>query len=162
VSGDPLLLLLLTPLRQALERIERKARPLLTTSFPDIDWKGAMGFRDVIAHQYFDLDAERVLLICQEALPGLLEASALRRDQIGPGWDDGARRRSRVGSRASLHRSAVSLPPDLLHKRIGDVIEAVAHPHQQIVGEQLIHHRLNLFNPHRPPDHFAIGRRSLY
>jgi uncharacterized protein with HEPN domain len=112
VSGD--LLLLLTPLRHALERIEKKARPLLannalleteegqdlldvicmqfltagealkrleklqpgflTARFPDIDWKGAMGFRDVIAHQYFDLDAEQVLLICQEALPGVLEA----------------------------------------------------------------------------------------
>ncbi len=110
MSGD--LLLLLTPLRQALERIERKAQPLLNdpalleqeegqdlldvicmqflaagealkrleklrpgllaASFPDIDWKGAMGFRDVIAHQYFDLDAEQVLLICQEALPGVL------------------------------------------------------------------------------------------
>ena len=33
-----------------------------------------MGFRDVIAHQYFDLDAEQVLLICQEALPGVLDA----------------------------------------------------------------------------------------
>jgi uncharacterized protein with HEPN domain len=33
-----------------------------------------MGFRDVIAHQYFDLDTEQVLLICQEALPGLLGA----------------------------------------------------------------------------------------
>lgn len=108
------LLLLLTPLRQALERIERKALPLLNdpalleqeegqdlldvicmqfmaagealkrleklrpgllaASFPDIDWRGAMGFRDVIAHQYFDLDAEQVLLICQEALPEVLTA----------------------------------------------------------------------------------------
>ena len=33
-----------------------------------------MGFRDVIAHQYFDLDVEQVLLICQDALPGLLSA----------------------------------------------------------------------------------------
>ena len=112
MSGD--LLLLLTPLRQALERIERKAKPLLNdpdlleqeegqdlldvicmqflaagealkrleklrpgllaASFPEIDWKGAMGFRDVIAHQYFDLDAEQVLLIYQEALPGVLDA----------------------------------------------------------------------------------------
>ena len=112
MSGD--LLLLLTPLRQALERIERKAKPLLNdpalleqeegqdlldvicmqflaagealkrleklrpgllaASFPEIDWKGAMGFRDVIVHQYFDLDAEQVLLICQEALPGVLDA----------------------------------------------------------------------------------------
>ena len=112
MNGD--LLLLLTPLRQALERIKRKAKPLLddpalleqeegqdlldvicmqflaagealkrleklrpgllAASFPEIDWKGAMGFRDVIAHQYFDLDAEQVLLICQEALPGVLDA----------------------------------------------------------------------------------------
>ena len=112
MSSD--LLLLLTPLRQALERIERKALPLLenpslldseegqdlldvicmqflaagealkrleklepgllTTNYPGIDWKGAMGFRDVIAHQYFDLDAEQVLLICQDALPGVLSA----------------------------------------------------------------------------------------
>jgi uncharacterized protein with HEPN domain len=112
MSGDRLQLL--TPLRQALERIERKAQPLLAdpnlldredgqdlldviclqflaagealkrleriepgllaASFPDIDWKGAMGFRDVIAHQYFDLDAEQVLLICRHSLPGLLNA----------------------------------------------------------------------------------------
>jgi uncharacterized protein with HEPN domain len=108
------LLLLLTPLRKALERITRKAAPLLAdpslldhedgqdrldvicmqflaagealkrleklepgllaTNFPEIDWKGAMGFRDVIAHQYFDLDAEQVLLICAQALPDMLRA----------------------------------------------------------------------------------------
>ena len=111
---NPDRLLLLTPLREALERIARKAEPLLAdpslldqedgqdrldvicmqflaagealkrleklepghlaSRFPDIDWKGAMGFRDVIAHHYFDLDAEQVLLICQEALPGLVSA----------------------------------------------------------------------------------------
>lgn len=107
-------LLLLTPLRQALERIDRKAQPLLIdpslldseegqdqldvicmqflavgealkrleklepgllgARFPAIDWRGAMGFRDVIAHQYFDLDAEQVLLICRHSLPELLNA----------------------------------------------------------------------------------------
>ncbi|MBM5801647.1 MAG: DUF86 domain-containing protein [Cyanobacteria bacterium K_DeepCast_35m_m2_023] len=59
---------------EALKRLEKLQPGLLTATFPDIDWKGAMGFRDVIAHQYFDLDAEQVLLICQEALPGVLEA----------------------------------------------------------------------------------------
>jgi uncharacterized protein with HEPN domain len=106
--------MLLTPLREALERIARKAEPLLAdpslldqeegqdrldvicmqflaagealkrleklepgllaSRFPNIDWKGAMGFRDVIAHQYFDLDAEQVLLICSQALPDMLRA----------------------------------------------------------------------------------------
>ena len=108
------LLLVITPLRKALERIQRKAEPLLARatllesedgedlldvicmqflaagealkrleklqpgllaeSFPEIDWKGAMGFRDVIAHQYFDLDAEQVLVICRDALPDVVLA----------------------------------------------------------------------------------------
>jgi len=117
-------ILLLTPLREALERIARKSEPLLAdpalfdqeegqdlldvicmqflaagevlkrleklepgllaTSFPDIDWKGAMGFRDVIAHQYFDLDVEQVLLICQDALPGVLSAiRSLEQQSLG-------------------------------------------------------------------------------
>lgn len=103
-----------TPLRQALERIERKAHPLLNNpalldqeegqdlldvicmqwlaagealkrleklrpgllvdTFPAVDRNGAMSFRDVIAHQSFDLDAEQVLLICKEALPEVLAA----------------------------------------------------------------------------------------
>jgi len=33
-----------------------------------------MGFRDVIAHQYFDLDVEQVLIICDQSLPGLILA----------------------------------------------------------------------------------------
>lgn len=120
MSSD--LLLLLMPLRQALERINRKVQPLLadpplldreegqdlldvicmqflaagealkrleklepgllTSNYPDIDWKGAMGFRDVIAHQYFDLDAEQVLLICQDALPGVLSAIRSLEEQV--------------------------------------------------------------------------------
>ena len=59
---------------EALKRLEKLQPGVLAASFPEIDWKGAMGFRDVIAHQYFDLDAEQVLLICKEALPGLLAA----------------------------------------------------------------------------------------
>ena len=39
-----------------------------------IDWNGAMGFRDVIAHQHFDLDAEQVLVICDQSLPSLILA----------------------------------------------------------------------------------------
>ena len=76
VSGDSISLIA-TKARVAalaLRRLEKLRPGLLAASFPEIDWKGAMGFRDVISHQYFDLDAEQVLLICQEALPGVLDA----------------------------------------------------------------------------------------
>jgi len=33
-----------------------------------------MGFRDVIVHQYFDLDVEQVLVICNQSLPSLILA----------------------------------------------------------------------------------------
>ena len=115
MKGD--LLVVLTPLLHALERIEGKAKPLLNTpnlleteegrdlldvicmqflasgealkqlerirpgllseTFHEIDWKVAMGFRDMIAHQYFDLDAEQILLICRDSLPDFLAAIRL-------------------------------------------------------------------------------------
>ena len=59
---------------EAIKRIEKIKPGLLADASPQIDWKGAMGFRDVIAHQYFDLDSEQVLLICRDALPGMLAA----------------------------------------------------------------------------------------
>ena len=39
-----------------------RARSL--SQYPEIDWKGAIGFRDLIAHHYFDIDAEQVFWIC--------------------------------------------------------------------------------------------------
>ena len=56
---------------EELKRFERHWPGLLANQFPQVDWKGAMGFRDVIAHQYFDLDEEQVLLICEQSLPGI-------------------------------------------------------------------------------------------
>lgn len=59
---------------EGLKRFERLWPGLLQKHFPEVDWKGAMGFRDVIAHQYFDLDVEQVLVICQQSLPSLQAA----------------------------------------------------------------------------------------
>jgi uncharacterized protein with HEPN domain len=69
---------------EALKRLEKLYPGLLASRAPHIDWKGAMGFRDVIAHQYFDLDAEQVLLICQEVLPAVVLAiRALESEGLG-------------------------------------------------------------------------------
>lgn len=59
---------------ESLKRFDRLWPGLLEDRCPQIDWKGAMGFRDVIAHQYFDLDVEQVLVICEQSLPGLIGA----------------------------------------------------------------------------------------
>ena len=34
----------------------------LFSQYPEIDWTGAIGFRDIIAHHYFDVDARTGVL----------------------------------------------------------------------------------------------------
>lgn len=47
---------------------DRKLRP----QYPEIDWKGAMEIRDIIAHHYFDLDAEILYNVVKQNLPDML------------------------------------------------------------------------------------------
>jgi uncharacterized protein with HEPN domain len=55
---------------ESLKNIDKITGGELLASYPEIDWKGAMGFRDVVAHQYFDIDAEQVYWICtHEVVP---------------------------------------------------------------------------------------------
>jgi uncharacterized protein with HEPN domain len=49
---------------EALKNIDRITGATLLRQYPEVDWKGAMGFRDLIAHHYFDIDAEQVFWIC--------------------------------------------------------------------------------------------------
>ena len=43
----------------------------LLSFYPGMDWKGVMGMRDIIAHHYFDLDAEIVYDVIKHDLPKL-------------------------------------------------------------------------------------------
>jgi len=43
----------------------------LLARYPDIDWKGVKGMRDVISHHYFDINAEIVLSVCRKQIPPL-------------------------------------------------------------------------------------------
>ncbi|MBI5778622.1 MAG: DUF86 domain-containing protein [Planctomycetes bacterium] len=53
---------------EALKNIDNITGGTLLSQYPEIDWKGAIGFRDIIAHHYFDIDAEQVFWICRHEL----------------------------------------------------------------------------------------------
>ncbi|HUV63758.1 MAG TPA: DUF86 domain-containing protein [Sedimentisphaerales bacterium] len=40
--------------------------------YPEIDWRGVIGLRNVLAHDYFDIDPEEIYKICQRDVPQLL------------------------------------------------------------------------------------------
>jgi len=56
---------------EALKNIDKITGGNLLSQYPETDWKGAIGFRDIIAHHYFDIDAEEVFWICTHELAPL-------------------------------------------------------------------------------------------
>lgn len=57
-----------------LKQVEKISGGILKKTDPDADWVGAIGFRDIIAHQYFQVDHEEVFSIIHNDLKSLLSA----------------------------------------------------------------------------------------
>ena len=55
------------------KKIDRQTDGKLFARYPQVQWRGATGLRDVLAHGYFDVDAEQLYTICLERIPGLIE-----------------------------------------------------------------------------------------
>lgn len=68
------LCMLFIAIGEALKNLDKITDRDLLSRYPDIDWKGAMGFRDIIAHHYFDIDAEQVFWICSHEVGPLSAA----------------------------------------------------------------------------------------
>lgn len=49
---------------ESVKNIDKITNHKLLTGYPDIDWKGVKGIRDIISHHYFDIDAEEIFNIC--------------------------------------------------------------------------------------------------
>ena len=64
--------MLLMSIGEGLKGIDKLTEKLLFAKYPEVDWKGAMGMRDIIAHHYFDLDAAVVYDVVKNYLPFML------------------------------------------------------------------------------------------
>ena len=58
----------LIALGESLKNLDKITDGKFLSLFPDIDWRGAKGMRDVICHHYFDIDADAIFLVCHEKL----------------------------------------------------------------------------------------------
>ena len=65
--------MLLIATGESLKNIDKITKGELLKQYPEIDWKGAKGLRDIIAHQYFNVDAEEIFWVCEKHLPPLTE-----------------------------------------------------------------------------------------
>ena len=77
------LCMLFIAIGESLKNLDKITGGELFATHPEIDWKGAMGFRDVIAHRYFDIDAEQVWWICSHEVGPLSVAIRRMIDELG-------------------------------------------------------------------------------
>ncbi len=63
--------MLLIAIGEALKNIDKITAGALFINYPEIDWAGAKKLRDIIAHHYFDVDAEQIFWILENELSPL-------------------------------------------------------------------------------------------
>jgi len=63
--------MLLIAIGESLKNLDKITKGELLRNYPEIDWKGAKDLRDIIVHQYFNVDAEEIFWVCERHLPPL-------------------------------------------------------------------------------------------
>ena len=67
---------------ESLKNIDKITDKELLEKYPQIDWKGAKGMRDIISHHYFDIDANDIYFVCDNKLEELLETIVLMKNDL--------------------------------------------------------------------------------
>ena len=57
---------------ESLKNIDKITNHSLLQKYPEVDWRGAKGMRDIISHHYFDIDANEIYFVCANKLQPLL------------------------------------------------------------------------------------------
>ncbi len=50
---------------ESLKNLDKITDKSLLSGYDQVDWKRAMGLRDIISHHYFDLNAEAIFDVCK-------------------------------------------------------------------------------------------------
>lgn len=65
--------MMLIAIGENLKNLDKVTDGRMLVKYPEVDWKGAKGMRDIISHHYFDLNAEVVFSVCKDRIPGLIK-----------------------------------------------------------------------------------------
>ena len=58
---------------ESLKNLDKITDGKLLPRYPEIDWRGVKGMRDIISHHYFDIDAEAIYDVCDNKLKPLMQ-----------------------------------------------------------------------------------------
>ena len=63
--------MLLIAIGESIKKLDKITNGTLLPKYPQIDWKKAKGLRDIISHQYFDINAEAIFDVCDTKIKPL-------------------------------------------------------------------------------------------
>jgi uncharacterized protein with HEPN domain len=63
--------MLLIAIGESLKKLDKITDASLLPKYSQIDWKKAKGLRDIISHQYFDVNAEAIFDVCKTKIKTL-------------------------------------------------------------------------------------------
>ena len=69
---------------ESVKNLDKLTEGKLLSTYPNIPWSRVMGARDIMAHHYFDVDADVVFDIVKNDLNPLLQAIAFFKEQCAP------------------------------------------------------------------------------
>ncbi len=65
--------MLLIVIGESLKKLDKITDNFLLPKYPQIDWKKAKGLRDIITHQYFDVNVEAIYDVCHTKIKPLAD-----------------------------------------------------------------------------------------
>ena len=67
---------------EGFKNIDKLTKKELLKNYPNINWKGVKGVRDILSHHYFQLDSETIFEICANNIEELLETTKKIKESI--------------------------------------------------------------------------------
>ncbi len=63
--------MLLIAIGESLKKLDKITNGILLSDYPEVEWKKVKGLRDIISHQYFDINAEAIYDVCDTKIKPL-------------------------------------------------------------------------------------------
>ena len=77
--------MMLISIGESVKHLDRLTGGTLLERYPEIDWKGVKGARDILSHHYFDLNAEVIFSICRDHIPLLITTIEKIKGEVASG-----------------------------------------------------------------------------
>ena len=74
--------MVLIAIGESIKNLDKVSEQKLLPTYPSIPWKKVMGIRDVMAHHYFEVDADVVFEVISKELAPLKEAIAFFKKEL--------------------------------------------------------------------------------